>query len=177
MVKAMNTKRRGRRGVVSVEAVFVFPILIVAAMIVMELANIALTISMGEIALQRGIQEIRTNDSWEEDDANVIRGNMVKSSQGFLAENNIESIVVEKYESLDALGKAEGSSGSDDSEDSDEEEDEETTASTYPAWKITVDIHKDFITSLPHLLALDENGFQYRFEKVLSYLPSLSEED
>ena len=167
----MTTKPRGaagrRRGVVSVEAAFVFPVLIIAAMVVMELANVALTIDMGEVALQRAVQQFRRNGAPDDEGEDTLRSAMADASQGYLTKANISTVSIERFDSLDAMGS--------DSEEEDEE-DEDQGKSDFsrlpPAWRITVDIRKGFITPLPHMLLFFENEFHYRFEQVLSYLPN-----
>ncbi|MUM78529.1 hypothetical protein GKC30_12870 [Pseudodesulfovibrio sp. F-1] len=160
-----RTGARSRSGVVSVEAAFLFPVLIIAAMVVMELANIGLTIDMGEVALQRAVQQMRASGQPGEEGESELRRNMAEASHGYLSQADIVSVFIERFESLDALGGA----------DEDEGQEEDGSGSGFskipPAWRITVDIHKDFLTPLPRLLSFVDNGFQYRFEQVLSYLP------
>lgn len=159
--------RRGQSGVASVEAAFAFPVIIIAAMIVMEFANIALTIDMGEVALQRAMQMFRLDDSLQEGGAEeTLRMNMVNSSQGYVKMENISNVEIVRYDSLDALGGGAVEEDDDDSSD---------FSGLYPAWKVTVNIRKEYLTPLPRLLIVGNNEFQYRFEQVLSYLPQ--EED
>jgi len=166
MFAVLRQFRRSQSGVLSVEAAFAFPILIIAAMLVMEVSNIALTINFGEIALQRALQKVRSNDSWEQDSEGLIIQYMSEASHGYVTENNIVSVTADRYDSLDALGQeglgeeAEGGS------------DEDATETDLPAWKITVHIRKEFITSLPKMLPLDDNDFHYHYEQILSYLPA-----
>lgn len=160
---------------IAVEAAFAFPVIIIAAMIAMELANIALTINMGDIALQRAVQKVRNDDSWGTGGEGVIRSYMIAASHGYVTDNNIVNVEVEEFESLDEMGQALAEDGGGGSSE-DEKDEEENEDSTYPAWKITVDIRKDFITPLPRMLAAYDNDFQYRFEQILCYLPRQDED-
>jgi len=166
--KILPTNKKSRRGVAAVEAVFALPVLIMAVMIIMEFANIALTIDMGEAALQRAVQQFRLDDSFGDDAESALRQNMVDASHGYVKQENIVNVSIEEFASLDAMG---GGSTDEDNEDSEDE----ASSNNLPAWRITVDIRKDFITPLSRLLAFYDNDFQYRYEQVLSYLPQ--EED
>lgn len=167
----MTAKPKGaagkRRGVVSVEAAFVFPVLIIAVMVVMELANIALTIDMGEVALQRAVQQFRRNGAPDDEGESTLRSAMAEASQGYLAQADISTVSIERFDSLDAMG-----AGSEDEDEEDEGQGKSDFSQLPPAWRITVDIRKGFITPLPRMLVFVDNEFHYRFEQVLSYLPN-----
>ena len=152
-----------RRGMVSVEAAFAFPALIAAAMMIMELANIALTIDMGETALQRSVQEFRLKASMDEIEEKDVRRSMTGASQGYVKWDDIVDVSIERFDSLDAMGGG---------ADEDEESPEGDAGVDVPALKITVDIRAAYITSVARLLDGNENGFRYRYEEVLSYLPA-----
>lgn len=167
MAKRLALPRR-QRGSLSVEAAYVLPVIIAAAMMFMELANIGLTINMGASALERAVQQFRQDGPASLADGgameSLLRERMAAASHNYLDESNIATVEVERYTSLDAMG---GST-----------EDEEATPNAFssqPAWRIEVDIRKDFITPLPRLLGVDSSAFRYRYQQVLAYLPQRTE--
>lgn len=161
----MKNSIRHQQGALAVEAAFVLPVILTCAMMFMELANIGLTIDMGNTALERAIQQFRR------DTANtlqpgamegLVRTRMAAASHGYLKEENIASVDVENFTSLDEMGggtlaEVEATSN--------------TSSTGVPVWRITVDIRKDFITPLPRLLSIDSGAFRYRYQQVLGYLP------
>ncbi|THF67576.1 hypothetical protein E6C76_02385 [Pseudothauera nasutitermitis] len=168
----MNTLRaRLQRGALAVEAAFVLPVVITGTMMFMELANIGLTIDMGGTALERALQQFRQDDSGTLDTAAMeplVRQRMAAASHGYLSEDNIASVNVESFNSLDAMGGG----------TTDEEEDDDEGGSTdrVPIWRVTVDIRKDFITPLPRLLVTESSVFRYRYQQLLGYLPAEDEQ-
>lgn len=132
---------------VSVEAAFVFPVLIIAVMVVMELANIALTIDMGEVALQRAVQQFRRSGAPDDEGESALRSAMAEASQGYLTQADISTVSIERFDSLDAMG-----AGSEEEDEEDEGRGGSDFSQLPPAWRITVDIRKGFITPLPHML-------------------------
>lgn len=160
---------KNERGSLSVEAAYVLPVVIAAAMMFMELANIGLTINMGANALERAVQQFRQDSPASLVDAgsmeSLLRQRMAAASHNYLDESDIATVEVERYTSLDALG-----GGTDDEEDA-----ERSALTTMPAWRIEVDIRKDFITPLPRLLGVDSSAFRYRYQQVLAYLPQRDE--
>ena len=152
---------------VSVEAAFVFPVLIIAVMVVMELANVALTIDMGEVALQRAVQQFRRNGAPDDEGESTLRSAMAEASQGYLTQADISTVSIERFDSLDAMG-----AGSEEEGEEGKGQGGSDFSRLPPAWRITVDIRKGFITPLPRMLTFFENEFHYRFEQVLSYLPN-----
>lgn len=161
---------RRQRGALAVEAAFVLPVVIAGIMVFMELANIGLTIDMGSTALERALQQFRSDTSGLQSGTmeSLVRQRMVNASHGYLSESNIASVSVESFSSLDAMGGG-TSSTDDDTEDSD-------SSTEVPVWRVTVDIRKDFITPLPRLLSIDSNAFRYRYQQLLGYLPTESDE-
>ncbi|ENO85316.1 hypothetical protein [Thauera linaloolentis] len=156
-------RRPRQRGAIAVEAAYILPVLITAAMMFMELANIGLTINMGATALERAVQQFRRDDSVALDpDAMkaLLPQRMATASHGYLGEDDIAAVTVESFTSLDAMGG--GSAAQDD---------DHTHGDDIPAWRITVDIRKNFITPLPRLLSIDSSAFRYRYQEVLAYLP------
>lgn len=162
---------RSQRGVISVEAAFAFPSLIILAMIAFEFVNVVLTIDMGDVALQSAVHQARLEESLTEDSLeSVVRKGIVKSSHGYLTQDNITNVDVRRYSSLSTLS----STGEEEAADSASEANGKTTK--FPAWKVTVDIRKPFLTPLPRLMAYAENEFEYRFEQVLGYLPETKDQ-
>lgn len=156
---------RRQRGTLAVEAAFVLPVVIAGAMMFMELASIGLTIDIGNTALERTLQEFRPAGAAgiESDGMEArIRQQMAAASHGYLAESNIVEVSVERFSSLDAMGK--GSNSEADTAQS-------SSQQQVPVWRITVDIRKDFITPIPRLLVMDNATFRYRYQQLLGYLP------
>lgn len=146
---------RDGRGVSAVETAFAFPVILAAFFIIVEFANMALTIQVGESAVSSALLRFR--------DAGEL---------GASAENDIRQGIA-AYESLDALGNPGGTNGAG-------QDDEEGTAeadSSYPAWKVVVVISKDFITPLPRLILTNRKDFTYRYERVIAYYPRIEESE
>lgn len=159
---ALFRRRNRQRGALAVEAAYVLPVIIAAAMMFMELANIGLTINMGGSALERAVQQLRRTDPailTAEAMESRLRTDMAAASHGYLGEDNIAIIKVEQFSSLDQMGTGRT------------EADDASTKTDVPVWRITVDIRKDFITPLPRLLAIDSSAFRYRYKQVLGNLP------
>jgi len=158
---------RRQRGSLSVEAAYVLPVVIAAAMMFMELANIGLTINMGASALERAVQQFRQDGAAGMQDGgaieSLVRARMVAASHNYLDDENIATVEVERFASLDAMGGGT------------EDEAENAALTQVPAWRIEVDVRKDFITPLPRLLGVDSGAFRYRYQQVLAYLPQRAE--
>lgn len=169
--RAPQTHRfmRRQRGSLSVEAAYVLPVVIAAAMMFMELANIGLTINMGASALERAVQQFRQDGAAGLQDGgaieSLVRTRMVAASHNYLDDENIATVEVERFASLDAMGGGA----------QDEDEDQAAALTHVPAWRIEVDVRKDFITPLPRLLGVDSGAFRYRYQQVLAYLPQRTE--
>jgi len=165
VAKRLLPSARRQRGVLSVEAAYVLPVIIAAAMMFMELANIGLTINVGAGALDRAIQQFRQgsiNGSLQGDAMeSQLRKRMVAASHNYLDDTDIATVEIERFTSLDALGGGNAAN----------EENAPAATSTQPAWRVSVDIRKNFITPLPRLLGVDSSAFRYRYEQVLAYLP------
>ncbi|SIT17670.1 TadE/TadG family type IV pilus assembly protein [Achromobacter sp. MFA1 R4] len=159
---------RRQRGSLSVEAAYVLPVVIAAAMMFMELANIGLTINMGASALERAVQQFRQDGAAGMQDGgaieSLVRARMVAASHNYLDDENIATVEVERFASLHAMGGGET-----------EDEAENAALTQVPAWRIEVDVRKDFITPLPRLLGVDSGAFRYRYQQVLAYLPQRAE--
>ncbi|CAB3707410.1 hypothetical protein LMG26690_02991 [Achromobacter animicus] len=160
---------RSQRGSLSVEAAYVLPVVIAAAMMFMELANIGLTINMGASALERAVQQFRQDGAAGMQDGgaieSLVRSRMVAASHNYLDDENIATVEVERFASLDAMGGGGG-----------EDETQAAALTNVPAWRIEVDVRKDFITPLPRLLGVDSGAFRYRYQQVLAYLPQRNQE-
>lgn len=157
-----------QRGALSVEAAYVLPVVIAAGMMFMELANIGLTINMGASAFERALQQFRSEGANALQAGGVealVRQRMAAASHNYLAEDNIALVDIQSHASLDAMGQA--SSGASPGVAAGA-----TAKEIIPAWRISVDIRKDFITPLPRLLGVDSNAFHYRYQQVLAYLPA-----
>jgi hypothetical protein len=166
---------RRQRGVLSVEAAYALPVIIAAAMMFMELANFGLTINMGASALERAVQELRQQGvaTLEADVSAMqrqLRERMADASHHYLSVDNIATVDIEHYATLDAMG---GGNAAEPDEDGQTGVGGDTDV---PAWRISVDIRKDFITPLPRLLGIDSDSFRYRYQQVLSYLPQQTED-
>lgn len=167
------------RGALAVEAAYVLPVVIAAVMMLIELIHVGLTINMGASALDRALTEIRQDSGIGKTSASgldaQLRQRMAAASHDYLTEDNIATVDVEHFVNLDALGggmatkqaaaKGQGSAGDDRAMLA-------AAQTDLPAWRIAVDIRKEFITPLPRLLGIDSNAFRYRYEQVLSYLPA-----
>lgn len=154
----------GLHGVLAVEAAYVLPVVIAAAMMFIELAHIGLIINMGSGAFDRAVQQFRQDGvaslaagGMEE----LLRQRISAESHNYLSEDEIATVDIQSYATLDAMG-----GGSASAKDGDA-----GARTNVPAWHIAVDIRKDFITPLPRLLGVDSGAFRYRYEQVLAYLP------
>ena len=164
---------RDGRGVSAVETAFAFPVIRAAFFIIVEFANMALTIQVGESAVSSALLRFRDAGELGASAENDIRQGIAAYSFGYLKPSNVSRVTVEAYESLDALGNPGGTNGAG-------EDDEEGTAeadSSYPAWKVVVVISKDFITPLPRLILTNRKDFTYRYERVIAYYPRIEESE
>ena len=148
---------RDGRGVSAVETAFAFPVILAAFFIIVEFANMALTIQVGESAVSSALLRFRDAGELGASAENDIRQGIAAYSFGYLKPSNVSRVTVEAYESLDALGNPGGTNGAG-------EDDEEGTAeadSSYPAWKVVVVISKDFITPLPRLILTNRKDITF----------------
>lgn len=170
---AGRTFLRDGRGVSAVETAFAFPVILAAFFIIVEFANMALTIQVGESAVSSALLRFRDAGELGVSAENDIRQGIAAYSFGYLKPSNVSRVTVEAYESLDALGNPGGTNG-------EGEDDEEGTAdadNSYPAWKVVVVISKDFITPLPRLILTNRKDFTYRYERVIAYYPRIEESE
>lgn len=151
---------RKRTGAIAVEAAYVLPVIIATVMMMMELANIGLTIDLGGTAFTRALATVRQTETYgmsTSDMESRVRETMTSASHGYLSDDNIVTVDVEHFDSLDAMGGGTAAVADSDAQ--------------MQAWRITVDIRKDYITPLPSLLSTDSSAFRYRYQQVLAYLP------
>lgn len=167
---------RSERGVVSVEAAFAYPALIIVILMVMEVANMALTIEIGENAVSRSLIQFREAGTLSDSAANDIRYAIAAKSLGFIRPSDVKLVSVEPYETLDAMG-SEGGGAAEKGDDDAEDEGSAIEDLQNPAWRVVVSVRKDFITPLPRMLPSDRKDFGFRYERVLSYLPAVEEAD
>ena len=172
------------RGALAVEAAYVLPVVIAAVMMLIELIHVGLTINMGSSALDRALTQMRQDSGVGHTSANgldaQLRQRMAAASHHYLTEDNIATVDIEHFVNLDALGggtatkqaASKGQGGANQSGSGDDRALAAAAQTDLPAWRIAVDIRKEFITPLPRLLGIDSNAFRYRYEQVLSYLPA-----
>ena len=155
------------------EAAFAYPALIVLILIVMEAANMMLTIEIGENAVSRSLIQFRDAGTLSDGAANDIKYAIAAKSLGFLKPADVKMVLVEPYDNLDAMGNAGGESGKGD----DGEEETPIEDLQNPAWRIIVSVRKDFITPLPRMLLPSRKDFGFRYERVFAYLPAQADDE
>ena len=178
MAKRSKAVWSGQRGALAVEAAYVLPVVIAALMMLIELIHVGLTINMGSSALERALTQFRSETTLTQASISgmdgQLRQRMAAASHNYLTEDNIATVDIEHFVNLDALGGGRASKQANSSGQSGGSDDIAAAMAAQtdvPAWRIAVDIRKEFITPLPRLLGLDSNAFRYRYEQVLSYLP------
>ena len=159
---------RDGRGVSAVETAFAFPVILAAFFIIVEFANMALTIQVGESAVSSALLRFRDAGELGASAENDIRQGIAAYSFGYLKPSNVSRVTVEAYESLDALGNPGGTNGEEGTAEAD---------SSYPAWKVVVVISKDFITPLPRLILTNRKDFTYRYERIIAYYPRIDDSE
>ena len=102
---------RDGRGVSAVETAFAFPVILAAFFIIVEFANMALTIQVGESAVSSALLRFRDAGELGASAENDIRQGIAAYSFGYLKPSNVSRVTVEAYESLDALGNPGGTNG------------------------------------------------------------------
>ncbi len=155
--------RLAARGALAVEAAFALPVIIAGAMMFIELGNIGLTIAMGGTALERAIHPLHAgavNVTTPGQMEARVRLGMAAASHRLLDDADIAAVAVERFTSLDAVGAGSTRRGG------------STASRTVPAWRITVEIRKDFITPLPRLLGTGGTAFRYQYQQWLDNLPA-----
>ena len=152
--------RLAARGALAIEAAFALPVIIAGAMMFIELGNIGLTIAMGGTALERAIQQLRTETGNAGTMELRMRQGMVAASHRLLDDADIAAVAVERFTSLDAMGAGSTARG--------------TASRNVPVWRITVEIRKDFITPLPRLLGTGGSAFRYQYQQWLDDAPTLA---
>lgn len=165
---------RSERGAIAVEAAFAFPVILIAFFVIVEFANMALTIQVAENAVSTALTRFRDAGELGDSAENDIRQGVVAYSHGYLEPKNVTRVTLEAYESLDAMGNP---GGKENEEEDDDDGAGDSFADAYPAWKVVVVISKDFITPIPRMLITNRKDFTYRYERVLAYYPKVDEED
>lgn len=151
------------RGALAVEAAFALPVIIAGAMMFMELGNIGLTIAMGNTALDHAIRRLHAEAAYAPDPTSMtqrVRLGMAAASHRFLDDSHIAAVAVERFTALDAMGAGSAASAG------------RTASRAVPAWRVTVEIRKDFITPLPRLLGTGGTAFRYQYQQWLDKLPA-----
>ncbi|WP_437883774.1 TadE/TadG family type IV pilus assembly protein [Pseudomonas sp. LRF_L74] len=162
-----NAWLRDQRGVTAVETALILPVLLFGIMMLFELARIALMIGIGNLALERALQDFRQDRSFYAQGTaelqTAIEDRLVESSYGFL---NDENFVVDVL-AFDNLRQFGGGTA---------DEDEDAKDHSPPILSVTVDLTQQFMTPLPALFGLGD-GFQYQYRHLLGNLISETEED
>ena len=174
MKRALSTLirfARTSRGAIAVEAAFAFPVILVAFFIAAELASMTITMQVTESAVSAALARFRDEGELGAAAESDIRQGVAAYSFGYIKPGDVSRVTVEAYDSLDAMGNPGGSG---------EDEDEEDGAAdsfddAYPAWRIVVVVHKDFITPLPRMLLTNRKDFTYRCERVVAYFPKVDD--
>ncbi|VXD00642.1 conserved hypothetical protein [Pseudomonas sp. 8Z] len=158
---------REQAGVTAVETALILPVLLFGVMMLFELARISLMIGVGNLALERALQDFRQERDFYEQTPEVLQAaieqRLIDSSYGFLTENNFEVDVL-AFDNLRRLGGAEA----------DEENDSDDRSP--PVLSVTVDLTQTFMTPLPALFGLGD-AFQYQYRQLLGNLTSESDDE
>ena len=96
---AGRTFLRDGRGVSAVETAFAFPVILAAFFIIVEFANMALTIQVGESAVSSALLRFRDAGELGASAENDIRQGIAAYSFGYLKPSNVSRVTVEAYES------------------------------------------------------------------------------
>lgn len=174
MARLLRAFERKQRGIVSVEAALIFPVLLFILVMFFELARIALVIIAVNTSLERSVQQLRFEDNFyalKQNQLNqLITDKIVNQSYGLVNEENI-SLEVHTFSNLGEFSGSSTKSG-DDSRDSDETPDYTNS----PVLNLTLTLHQTFITPLPSLFNLG-TSYQHEFQQVLGDLVIDDDED
>lgn len=153
---------RSQQGVTAVETALILPVLLFGVMMLFELARISLMIGVGNLALERALQDFRQDRAFYTQTPEVlqeaIEQRLIESSYGFLNEDNFEVDVL-AFDNLRLFAGGEA----------DEEQDAVDRAP--PVLSVTVDLAQQFMTPLPALFGLGD-AFQYQYRQLLGSLTS-----
>ena len=86
---------RDGRGVSAVETAFAFPVILAAFFIIVEFANMALTIQVGESAVSSALLRFRDAGELGASAENDIRQGIAAYSFGYLKPSNVSRVTVE----------------------------------------------------------------------------------
>ncbi|MFK3774536.1 TadE/TadG family type IV pilus assembly protein [Pseudomonas sp. NPDC089406] len=156
-----------QHGVTAVETALILPVLLFGVMMLFELARISLMIGIGNLGLERALQDFRGDKAFyrqtPEALQDAIEERLVDYSYGLL---NKDNFVVEifTFDTLRQFGGAEADKQIDDQDQSP------------PVLSVTVDLTQPFMTPLPMLFGIGD-AFQYQYRQLLGNLTSDKAED
>lgn len=163
---ALRALLRNQQGVTAVETALILPVLLFGVMMLFELARISLMIGIGNLALERSLQDFRQERAFYSQTPEVlqeaIEQRLIDSSYGFLNEDNFVVDVL-AFDNLRRFGGGEA----------DEELDKQDNSP--PVLSVTVDLTQGFMTPLPALFGLGD-AFQYQYRQLLGNLSSDKDE-
>ncbi|SDI85326.1 TadE-like protein [Pseudomonas flavescens] len=149
-------------GVTAVETALILPVLFFGVMMIFELARIALMIGIGNLALERALQDFRQDRAFYQQNPEIlqqaIEQRLVEGAYGLLDQSEL-AVELLAFDNLRQFG-----GGQEDAEL------DEADASP-PVLSVTVDMTQRFITPLPALFGLGD-AFQYQYRQLLGNLTS-----
>ncbi|MEC5398543.1 TadE/TadG family type IV pilus assembly protein [Uliginosibacterium sp. H1] len=155
MSRARPRLRRHQAGALAPEAALVLPVVITAAMMAIELANIGLSIHRGRTALQQTVTQLREGGVLPRlagvSDAQLelrLRQGMLAAADGKLRPAQIASLAIERFPVPGSVAAPAG-------------------PQWMPAWRVTVDVRQAFVTVLPRLV-IGNGAFRYRHQQWLA---------
>ena len=158
---------RDQQGVTAVETALILPVLLFGVMMLFELARISLMIGIGNLALERALQDFRQDRAFYVQTPEVLQGaieqRLIDSSYGFLNEDNFQVDVL----AFDNLRRFAGGAADDEKDAVDR---------SPPVLSVTVDLTQTFMTPLPALFGLGD-AFQYQYRQLLGSLTSKTAEE
>lgn len=175
LVQRLLSRARSERGVISVEAAFALPAILVTAFAVFEVAYVVLVIEMGQNAVSESLTQFRKLGQLPASVETDIRQSIGYWSHGLLEPRDVTLVRVDRYDSLADYGKAAGQGAGGNTGNNDNQDEEEE--SRYPCWHIVVGIKKSFITPVMRMLPAKLNSFTYRYERIVTYLPDPAQDD
>ena len=158
---------REQKGVTAVETALILPVLLFGVMMLFELARISLMIGVGNLALERALQDFRQERAFYAQTPEVLQAaieqRLIDSSYGFLTEDNFEVDVL----AFDNLRRFAGGAA---------DEEKDAVDQSPPVLSVTVDLTQTFMTPLPALFGLGD-AFQYQYRQLLGSLTSETDEE
>ena len=178
MARSLRVFERKQKGIVSVEAALIFPVLLFILVMFFELARIALVIIAVNTSLERSVQQLRFEDNFyalKQNQLNqLITDKIVNQSYGLVNEENV-SLEVHTFSNLGEFSGSSTKSG-DDSRDSGSDSEETPDYTNSPVLNLTLTLQQTFITPLPSLFNLG-TSYQHEFQQVLGDLVIDDDED